>query len=182
LPPRRPMHGARVRPSRRPGALTGRVSSTAKSDDPQSVGQAPFSHEQGCPHVPRRLARIDAGGKSRGKSAACKASCLRSARNRDLAYEWSQLPLSISAAAPHPGGRRRLSSSQVGVHRGRVPPRRPDSPGQVSSHRCTAVRTNASSVGSPAGLPARWPQMLGIGSSSADFRCGSSAALSATRK
>ena len=54
--------------------------------------------------------------------------------------------------------------------------------GQVSSHRCTAVRTKASSAGSPAGLPARWPQTLGIGSSSADARCGSSAALSATRK
>jgi len=46
----------------------------------------------------------------------------------------------------------------------------------------TVSRRKAASAGLVEGLPARWPQRLGIGRRTASRRCGSSAALSATRK
>jgi hypothetical protein len=139
------------------------------SERPREAEQAGTSSAIGQAARPRRRGRVAARLINSTKACCVKRMHIRlcagavRTRGRHLARSWSRLRRS-------------------GVHRGRAPPRRPNLPGQVSSHRCTAVRTKASSVGSPAGLPARWPQMLGIGSSSADFRWGSSAALSATRK
>lgn len=48
--------------------------------------------------------------------------------------------------------------------------------------RRTASRMKAASAGFCAGFPARWPQMLGIGESSAEARKRFSISLSATRK
>ena len=53
---------------------------------------------------------------------------------------------------------------------------------RYSSHARTAALMKAASSGLTLGLPARWPQMLGIGRSSAWRRCAISASLSATRK
>lgn len=67
----------------------------------------------------------------------------------------------------------------------RSPTRRAGQPArgaQLSSSARTALRMKSASGGFGCGLPARWPQMLGIGSSRPRRRCGSSAALSATRK
>src|ERR1700674_3346824 len=51
-----------------------------------------------------------------------------------------------------------------------------------SSQRRTAAFRKAASAGIEAGLPARWPQMLGIGVNSACARWALSNSLSATRK
>ena len=53
---------------------------------------------------------------------------------------------------------------------------------QLANPSRTAAAKNAVSSSLKLGLPARWPQMLGIGRSSPRRRNGNSAALSATRK
>jgi hypothetical protein len=56
----------------------------------------------------------------------------------------------------------------------------------AARYRASQARTsrlmNSISSGLATGLPARWPQMLGIGRSDAVAGCGNSASLSAVRK
>ena len=68
---------------------------------------------------------------------------------------------------------RRIQMQVGGVEEGEV---------HQANQARTASRRNARSTGLAEGLPARCPQMLGIGLSSASARCAISAALSATRK